>query len=133
MKYIKKFRLVKESISQEDIDNGLAYLKDDGFQVNKVNIGRTNMIQIYKIKNTNCSTIVSNMIKVEWMDIEKDLLPFIELNNNLIKEIIITLSLQGNSYHIDNEYDRIILTTEEILNSDKDFGKLVRVTIILKD
>jgi hypothetical protein len=60
------------------------------------------------------------------MDIEKDLLPFIELNNNLIKEIIIT-------YPIDNEYDRIILTTEEILNSNKDFGKLVRVTIILKD
>jgi arginine repressor len=125
MKYIKKF-ILKESISQEDIDNGLAYLKDDGFEVNKVNISRTNMIQIYKIKNINGNTIVSNMIKVEWMDIEKDLLPFIELNNNLIKEIIIT-------YPIDNEYDRIILTTEEILNSNKDFGKLVRVTIILKD
>jgi len=125
-KPLLKFRLLKESISQEDIDNGLAYLKDDGFQVNKVNISRTNMIQIYKIKNINGNTIVSNMIKVEWMDIEKDLLPFIELNNNLIKEIIIT-------YPIDNEYDRIILTTEEILNSDKDFGKLVRVTIILKD
>ena len=125
-KPLLKFRLLKESISQEDIDNGLAYLKDDGFQVNKVNISRTNMIQIYKIKNINGNTIVSNMIKVEWMDIEKDLLPFIELNNNLIKEIIIT-------YPIDNEYDRIILTTEEILNSDRDFGKLVRVTIILKD
>lgn len=125
-KPLLKFRLLKESISQEDIDNGLAYLKDDGFQVNKVNISRTNMIQIYKIKNINGNTIVSNMIKVEWMDIEKDLLPFIELNNHLIKEIIIT-------YPIDNEYDRIILTTEEILNSDRDFGKLVRVTIILKD
>lgn len=125
-KPLLKFRLLKESISQEDIDNGLAYLKDDGFQVNKVNISRTNMIQIYKIENINGNTIVSNMIKVEWMDIEKDLLPFIELNNNLIKEIIIT-------YPIDNEYDRIILTTEEILNSDRDFGKLVRVTIILKD
>ena len=95
-KPLLKFRLLKESISQEDIDNGLAYLKDDGFQVNKVNISRTNMIQIYKIKNINGNTIVSNMIKVEWMDIEKDLLPFIELNNNLIKEIIIT-------YPIDNE------------------------------
>lgn len=125
-KPLLKFRLLKESISQEDIDNGLAYLKDDGFQVNKVNISKTNMIQIYKIKNINDNTIVSNMIEVEWMDIEKDLLPFIELNNHLIKEIIIT-------YPIDNEYDRIILTTEEILNSDKDFGKLVRVTIILKD
>ncbi len=125
-KPLLKYRIIKESISQEDIDNGLAYLKDDGFQVNKVNISRTNMIQIYKIKNINGNTIVSNMIKVEWMDIEKDLLPFIELNNNLIKEIIIT-------YPIDNEYDRIILTTEEILNSDRDFGKLVRVTIILKD
>ena len=37
-KPLLKFRLLKESISQEDIDNGLAYLKDDGFNIDKVNV-----------------------------------------------------------------------------------------------
>jgi len=52
-KPLLKFRLVKESITQEDVDNGLAYLKDDGFNVEKVNFGYRDMIQIFKPKKAD--------------------------------------------------------------------------------
>lgn len=131
-KPLLKFRLLKESISQEDIDNGLAYLKDDGFHVEKVNSsnGHYDMIQICKIKETNSQNTnygvmaVDNMVEVKWSDIESDLLPFIELNKDFIKEITITIPF-------DRAYDRRSYTPDRILEDIK-IDRLIKTTIILK-
>lgn len=135
-KPLLKFRLLKESISQEDIDNGLAYLKDDGFNIDKVNFGYRDMIQIFKPKesnsqNTNYGTMaVDNMVEVNWSDIESDLLPFIELNKDFIKEIIVTMPIDSHCTRT-KAYDRVSYTTDRILE-DEDFGKIVKATIVLK-
>lgn len=129
-KPLLKYRLVKESISQEDIDNGLVYLKDDGFNVEKVNFGYKDMIQIFKLKesnpqNTNYGVMaINNMVEVKWSDIESDLLPFIELNKDLIKEIIVTIP-------IDNQYDRVSYTPDIILEDIK-IDTILKATIVLK-
>jgi len=138
-KPLLKYRIVKESISQEDIDNGLAYLKDDGFQVSKLNFGYRDMIQIYKLKknesgNTNYGTMaMDNMMEVNWSDIESDLLPFIELNKDFIKEVIVTFPTL--SYHIENpsfsEYDREVLSPDKILDGVT-FKKVIKTTIVIK-
>lgn len=125
-KPLLKFRIIKESISQDDIDDGLAYLKDDGFHVEKVN----DMIQIFKIKETNSENTnygvkaIDNMVEVKWSDIESDLLPFIELNKNFIKEITITIPF-------DRAYDRISYTPDKILE-DVRIDRVIKTNIILK-
>ena len=131
-KPLLKFRLLKESISQEDIDNGLAYLKDDGFNVEKVNFGYRDMIQIFKPKKADSqetiygTMAINNMTEVNWSDIESDLLPFVELNKDIIKEIIVTFPT-----HSVSEYDRKSVSPDEILEGE-DFGKILKATIVLK-
>lgn len=129
-KPLLKFRLVKESISQEDIDNGLAYLKDDGFQVIKKRINKYNdIIEIFKLKesnsqNTNYGTMaIDNIVEVNWSDIESDLLPFIEINRDSIKEITITIPVSKGTY------DRRSCTPDRILE-DIYFDRIIKVTII---
>ena len=129
-KPLLKFRLLKESISQEDIDNGLAYLKDDGFQVIKKRINKYNdIIEIFKLKesnsqNTNYGTMaIDNIVEVNWSDIESDLLPFIEINRDSIKEITITIPVSKGAY------DRRSCTPDSILE-DIYFDRIIKVTII---
>jgi hypothetical protein len=135
-KPLLKYRIVKESISQEDIDNGLAYLKDDGFQVSKLNFGYRDMIQIYKLKknesgNTNYGTMaMDNMMEVNWSDIESDLLPFIELNKDFIKEIIVTMPIDSHCTRT-KAYDREVLSPDKILDGVT-FKKVINTTIVLK-
>ena len=130
-KPLLKFRLLKESISQEDIDNVLAYLKDDGFNIDKVSYGYREMIQIFKPKIADSqetiygTMAINNMTEVNWSDIESDLLPFIELNKDIIREIIVTFPT-----HSVSEYDRKVVSADEILNGE-DFGKILKATIVL--
>ena len=130
-KTVVKFRLLKESISQEDIDNVLAYLKDDGFNIDKVSYGYREMIQIFKPKKADSHETIygtmamDNMDQFNWSDIENDILPFIELNKDIIKEIIVTFPT-----HSVSEYDRKVVSTDEILDGE-DFGKILKATIVL--
>lgn len=130
-KPLLKFRLLKESISQEDIDNVLAYLKDDGFNIDKVSYGYREMIQIFKPKKADSHETIygtmamDNMDQFNWSDIENDILPFIELNKDIIKEIIVTFPT-----HSVSEYDRKVVSTDEILDGE-DFGKILKATIVL--
>lgn len=128
-KSLLKYRIVKESISQEDIDNGLAYLIDDGFQVIKKRINKFDeMIEIFKLKNNKnfdyYTMTMDNITEVKWSDIDSDLLPFIELNRDIIKNIIITIPF-------DNAYERTSYMASEILE-DIEIDTIIKATIILK-
>ena len=142
-KPLLKFRLLKESISQEDIDNGFAYLKDDGFQVllseitllGKLSENKLyDFIEIFKLKETDPARTnygvmaLDNMVEINWSDIESDLLPFIELNKDFIKEIIITIPFDQSQVRA---YDRVSYTPDIILEDIK-IDKLIRISIILK-
>jgi hypothetical protein len=134
-KPLLKFRLLKESISQEDIDNGLVYLKDDGFKiiVDNTSNNLNGIIQIFKQKEFKDHNTMDNLIELNWSDIESDLLPFIEVNKDFIKDVILTYST-FTTYSGTSEiktYDRDAFSVDEILE-DKDFGKILKVNIRLK-
>ena len=90
------------------------------------------MIQIFKPKKADShetiygTMAINNMTEVNWSDIESDILPFIELNKDIIKEIIVTFPT-----HSVSEYDRKVVSTDEILDGE-DFGKILKATIVLK-
>jgi hypothetical protein len=130
-KPLLKYRILKESISQEDINNQLAYLIDDGFQVVKDNWSSSYKIEIFKQKERGSNIATNNMTEIKWSDIESDLLPFIELNRDIIKEIILIFTTFSDSIYQTKQYDRKILSVDEILE-DKNFGKILRLTILLK-
>ena len=134
-KPLLKFRLLKESISQEDIDNGLAYLKDDGFKIIMDNTSNNinGIIQIFKQKEFKDHNTMDNLMELNWSDIENDILPFIEVNKDFIKDVILTYST-FTTYNGTSEiktYDRDAFSVDEILE-DKDFGKILKVNIRLK-
>jgi hypothetical protein len=76
---------------------------------------------------------MDNLIELNWSDIESDLLPFIEVNKNLIKDVILTYSTFTTYSGISEikTYDRDAFSVDEILE-DKDFGKILKVNIRLK-
>jgi hypothetical protein len=124
MKYIKKFRLLKESISQEDINNDLIYLLDDGFKILKL----PDSIQIFKQKEYKEYNSMDNLIELNWFDIESDLLPFIEKNEKFIIDVILVYS--KIAYSGVDLYDRQTFSVNEILEGDiGDIGKIIKVTI----
>ena len=127
-KPLLKYRIVKESIGQEDINNELVYLIDDGFQVIKENFTYYDVISIFKQKEFRESLvskhIIFNMAEVKWSDIEADLLPFIEKNKDCIKDISITIPL-------DDAYDRISYTADRILEDNIKIDKIVKINIII--
>ena len=124
MKYIKKFRLLKESISQEDINNDLIYLLDDGFKILKL----PDSIQIFKQKEYKEYNSMDNLIELNWSDIESDLLPFIEKNEKVIIDVILVYS--KIAYSGVDLYDRQTFSVNEILEGDiGDIGKIIKVTI----
>lgn len=124
MKYIKKFRLLKESISQEDINNDLIYLLDDGFKILKL----PDSIQIFKQKEYKEYNSMDNLIELNWSDIESDLLPFIEKNEKFIIDVILVYS--KIAYSGVDLYDRQTFSVNEILEGDiGDIGKIIKVTI----
>ena len=134
-KPLLKFRLLKESISQEDINNGLVYLIDDGFKIIKDNNSNLNdIIQIFKQKEFKEHNTMDNLIEINWSDIEYDILPFIESNLDIIKDIILIYSTfstyNGNSGDI-YTYDREVFSTNDVL-SGKDFGKILKINIRLR-
>jgi len=124
-KPLLKYRIVKESISQEDINNQLAYLIDDGFEI----IYKADIIQIFKKKNFVNTASMSNLVKLNWSDIESDILPFIEMNKDSIKVIILIYPNFTESG--DNPtYVRKFFSVDEILEIN--FDKLVKINIRLK-
>lgn len=134
-KPLLKFRLLKESISQEDINNGLVYLIDDGFKIIKDNNSNLNdIIQIFKQKEFKEHNTMDNLIEINWSDIDYDILPFIESNLDIIKDIILIYSTfstyNGNSGDI-YTYDREVFSTNDVL-SGKDFGKILKINIRLR-
>jgi hypothetical protein len=134
-KPLLKYRIVKESISQKDIDDGLAYLMDEGFKVTRVKVAlpkygdHTDMIQIFKPKEgilTQSNVVFShNMNEIRWSDIESDLLPFIELYRDSIKKLIVTFPISETAC------DREVLSVNEILEY-KGFDIILKVTILVK-
>lgn len=89
-KPLLKFRMVKESKSYDSLENDvndyLAHLKDDGF---KVEIGGSQLvgrptrnnyyIRIWKQKDTSHQYHYSNCIDFKWSDIEEEVLRFISI------------------------------------------------------
>lgn len=133
-KPLLKFRIIKESISQEEINNDLAYLLDDGFIVHyqvkregNVVYSSNNMLQIFKQIKYKESNSMANLKEINWSDIENDILPFIESHRDLIKDILLIYPdfKNTNDVHL---YDRKSVTVDEILGGF-DFGKILKINI----
>ena len=135
-KPLLKFRIIKESITQDEIDNGLAYLKDDGFKIIRVlrregpiTYGKYDTIQIFKQKDYSERNSMSNLKEINWTDIESDLLPFIESNREKIKDVLLILP-DSRKIGDSTVYDRKEFSIDEII-SGKDFGKIFKINIRL--
>jgi len=144
-KPLLKYRLVKESI-EEEIDNALVYLTDDGFKIHKTSSKLYLTVQLFKQKEYRQINSMDNLVEVKWSDIESDLLPFIEMYKDRIKDI--TLAYPNfkehgllNKEYVDgvtdvtssnlHVYDRKVLSPDEILDGE-DFGKILKVNIRLQ-
>lgn len=150
-KPLLKYRLVKESI-EEEIDNALVYLTDDGFKIHKTSSKLYLTVQLFKQKEYRQINSMDNLVQVKWSDIESDLLPFIEMYKDRIKDITLAYSTfteygVSNKEYVDGVtdivtdhndrasglkvYDRKVLSPDEILDGE-DFGKILKVNIRLQ-
>jgi len=136
-KPLLKFRLLKESI-EDEIDNVLVYLTDDGFKIHKTSSKLFLTVQIFKQKEYRQINSMDNLVEVKWSDIESDLLPFIEMYKDRIKDITLaypTFTEPKSSIEDFNSslkvYDREVLSPDEILDGI-DFGKILKVNIRLQ-
>jgi hypothetical protein len=118
-----KFRIIKESISNVDIESYLAYLIDDGFTIYKKNVIFKNSIHIYKLNNSELSENINNLQMLDNDKLEMEIIPFIELFKNDIESI--SMSCKSNEYY------RVKLTPDIIIK--RGFTEnIIKIVIILK-
>jgi hypothetical protein len=122
-KPLLKYRIIKESISNVDIESYLAYLIDDGFTIYKKNGIFKNSIHIYKLNNSELSENINNLQMLDNDKLEMEIIPFIELFKNDIESI--SMSCKSNEYY------RVKLTPDIIIK--RGFTEnIIKIVIILK-
>ena len=132
---MRRLRRYNEYISKEEVQRSFIYLLDDGFTINKKNYGNGDVIEIYKI-NTDIiqpSTFARlykplDKLKLKWSDIKIEILPFIERNIDIIKNINITYP--GVASTNNKTYSETILP-DAIVNKTNIFSVL-KILIFLK-
>ena len=124
-KPLLKYRIIKESISLKDINNYLAYLIDDGYTVYKKNcLVNKYSIGICKLKNTEYSENINNLIILDNSKLDMEVITFIELFKNEI-DYVSTL------VNIGKEYSRQKFTPDSIIKNGFK-GVILKVVIISK-
>lgn len=124
-KPLLKYRIIKESISMLDIKSYLAYLIDDGYTVYKKNcLVNKYSIGISKLKNTEYSENINNLIILDNNKLDMEVVTFIELFKNEIDYISILVS-------IGKEYSRQKFTPDSIIKNGFK-GVILKVVIISK-
>lgn len=138
-KPLLKYRILKEDI---DIDYYLGHLEGDDFRIESTtkdsiySIQNTyNTLRIYKPINESEEYRYSNCKEFKWLDLEDDLLRFIDevgVDNILNVYIIHKRSdfVATNSFFYN--YDRMALNLESIFNKSPFDGDIVSITLIYK-
>ncbi len=138
-KPLLKYRILKEDI---DIDYYLGHLEGDDFRIESTTkdsiyaIQNTyNTLRIYKPINESEKYKYSNCKEFKWLDLEDDLLRFIDevgIDNILNVYIIHKRSdfVATNSFFYN--YDRMALNLESIFNKSPFDGDIVSITLIYK-
>ena len=140
-KPLLKYRILKEDI---DIDYYLGHLEGDDFRIESTTkdsiyaIQNTyNTLRIYKPINESEEYRYSNCKECKWLDLEDDLLRFIDevgIDNILNVYIIHKRSdfVATNSFTTTFDYDRMALNLESIFNKSPFDGDIVSITLIYK-
>lgn len=138
-KPLLKYRILKEDI---DIDYYLGHLEGDDFRIESTtkdsiySIQNTyNTLRIYKPINESEKYKYSNCKGFKWLDLEDDLLRFIDEvgTDNILNVYIIHKRsdfVATNSFFYN--YDRMSLNLESIFNKSPFDGDIVSITLIYK-
>ncbi len=127
-KPLLKYRIVKESISQEDMKSYLAYLIDDGFTVYKKNhLLNKYSIGIYKLKNKEYTESVNNLEILNNDKLDMEVTPFIELFKNEIEYVSISYIVKDHLH----EFYRNQFSPDDIIK-DGFSGNIIKIVIISK-
>lgn len=124
-KPLLKYRIIKESLSDEDIKSYLAYLIDDMYNIKITS--NTIVINNPIRKNANYfgKLNTNNFILMEWNDIKYDIIPFIESYFNDIYEIYVLVpssTTDGNN--------RVMCDKSDIIKNG-DLDDFLQFTIII--
>lgn len=140
-KPLLKYRILKEDI---DIDYYLGHLEGDDFRIESTtkdsiySIQNTyNTLRIYKPINESEKYKYSNCKGFKWLDLEDDLLRFIDEvgTDNILNVYIIHKRSDfaaTNSFTTTFDYERMALNLEDIFNKSPFDGDIVSITLIYK-